>query len=378
MSMLDWAFEQDLPTAEKLVLVRIASQASCNGVAPQDREALMQFTGYKKRSIQRLLRSLNKSGHLQQSGDYFIIGAAGPVNELAAESAEDLPTGNPLRYGTASADGLQIMVDTDAIAQAVGDYVIDQFANFEKRISEQLERFVLFHVEQGDTDLDPPLPDPVIDNPLYEQLIDSGMSRPRAYALSQADLEMGVELDNETLGLIDGEFVGIGGDDEYQDTAMGRFERILDILHGATSDKLDTTELRSAWALIELQENKHTVKGEQDAFVLLYPQIVAAAKANVGKLTIHEFCDTKRAARSDAPWHHELKPADKEDPALEIEIGTMLAAIEATGNQQCQVRPRTTEKGDDGSVVQETLAGFHRRVTAKYNQMHQLKEMGLL
>ena len=45
-----------------------------------------------------------------------------------------------------------------------------------------------------------------------------------------------------------------------------------------------------------MQENKHTVKGEQDAFLLLYPQIVAAAKANVGKPSISAFCHATRPA----------------------------------------------------------------------------------
>ncbi len=366
MNMLDWAFAEDLPTAEKLVLVYLASQANTAGIGSMDRDALRIATGYKKRSVQRLIKSLKDGGLLEESGCWYTIGNMS-FSALTDAELEQLPEGSPLRFGTAPAAGIQIF-DSEAVAQVVGDYVIDQLANFEHRILQAIAAGTLFHVEQEPE----PLPDPVIENPLYDQLIDSGMALTRAYALSKADLEMGEERDNETPPVED------AGEDAYEDSPAGRFSRILDILHGAESDTFDCPELRNAWMLIEEQENKHTVKGEQDAFLLLYPQIVAAAKANVGKLSMTNFCSVRRAMLGDAPWDRDLSPVDKDDPALEIEIGTMLAELEATGNQQCQVQPRTSEKGDDGGVVQETLLGFHRRVKAKHNQMLQLKAMEIV
>ena len=369
MRIIEWAFDQEVPTAEKLVLVYLAFNASSEGIGHLDRVNLASSTGYKNRSIQRLLKSLRDSGHLRNHGIWYVLGDINQDKKF--EALEHLPE-QPVQIVNSTDTvpvSTSIPVDTDAIAQAVGDHVIDQFANFEHRINESLARLATFHVEH---EPEPEPPDPVIENPLYDQLLGGGMAITRAYALSKADLEMGKEAEKEEPPLED------AGENGYADDEPGRYERILDILHGSDAGDADGTALRSAWALIELQENKHTVKGEKDAFLLLYPQIVAAAKANVGKLSISDFCDAKRAAQGGAPWDQELSPVDKDDPALELEIGVMLAEIDATGNLQCQVQPRTTEKRDDGTVVQETLLGFHRRVRAKHNQMLQLKEMEIV
>ena len=397
MRIIEWAFDQEVPTAEKLVLVYLAFNASSEGIGHLDRVNLASSTGYKNRSIQRLLKSLRDSGHLRNHGIWYVLGDINQDKKF--EALEHLPE-QPVQIVNSTDTvpvSTSIPVDTDAIAQAVGDHVIDQFANFEHRINESLARLATFHVEH---EPEPEPPDPVIENPLYDQLLGGGMAITRAYALSKADLEMGedtgppvgdadgtalrsawadLKMGKDTGHMPDYQQVFVdAGEDGYADDEPGRYERILDILHGSDAGDADGNALRSAWALIELQENKHTVKGEQAAFLLLYPQIVAAAKANVGKLSISDFCNAKRAAQGGAPWDQELSPVDKDDPALELEIGVMLAEIDATGNLQCQVQPRTTEKRDDGTVVQETLLGFHRRVRAKHNQMLQLKEMEIV
>ena len=371
MRIIEWAFDQEVPTAEQLVLVYLAFNASSEGIGHLDRVNLASSTGYKNRSIQRLLKSLRDSGHLRNHGIWYVLGDINQDKKL--EALEQLPAPVQIVNSTDTVPvSTPVIIDIDAIAQAVGDHVIDQFANFEHRINESLARLATFHVEH---EPEPEPPDPVIENPLYQQLLDSNLTPERAYALSEADLKMG----EDTGRMPDYQQVFVdAGEDGYADDEPGRYERILDILHGSDAGDADGTALRSAWALIELQENKHTVKGEQDAFLLLYPQIVAAAKANVGKLSISDFCDAKRAAQGGAPWDQELSPVDKDNPELELEIGVMLAEIDATGNLQCQVQPRTTEKRDDGTVVQETLLGFHRRVRAKHNQMQQLKEMEIV
>lgn len=375
MRMIEWAFEQDIPHASKLVLVYLAANASAEGVGRMDRATLMKATGYKVRSVQRILQALRNNELLTDiGGPWYRVGTVAP--DLLANEIGELP--EPLgehEAWTKAYSAAQARNHAEELAQTVGDYVIDQFANFETRIMQHIDRLAVFHVEQ---ELEVP-PDPVIDNPLYEQLIDSGMAGARAYALSQADLEMGEELDNEAPSVTSDEYIDADGYvDEYPDDRPGRLARIADILHGSDAAEFHDVSTAAMWEELEVAENKHTVKGEQDAFLLLYPQIVAAAKANVGKLSLSEFCNVKAAAHYEAPWHRELSPPDKDDPAFEVEIEVMLAELEATGNQQCQVQPRTTETADDGSIVQETLLGFHRRVKAKHNQMLHLKEMEII
>lgn len=386
VSLVEWAFAEEIPTAEKLVLVWIATNASSNGIAPQYRKHLAASTGYKKRSIQRLLRSLKDSGHLQERGDYFVIGPQDPVQDLAADSVEQLPDELAQLPDHAENPGFNHgkTIDAEAIGEAVAKHVIDaaeyhldQLQAFEARLAQQFERMVLFHVEHQGEAVAPP-PDAVLVNPLYQQLLDGGMNANRAYALSQADLDM--EHDDEWRPdykpLFDEE--PSESKDSYSNDPGGRFDRILDILHGSDAPKYDQPQMRKGWNMIEAQESKHTVDGETDAFLLIYPAIVAAAKANIGKLSISEFCNPTNAAKGLAPWDREIDPIDKDDPALMVEISTMLAELEQTNDPRCQVQPRTKETGDDGIDRTETALGFHRRVRAKYNQMLQLKEMGAI
>ncbi len=169
MRMIEWAFEQDIPHASKLVLVYLAANASADGVGRMDRKDLMWATGYKTRSIQRLLKDLRNAGYLEIVGPWYLCGDM-DASKLADVDLDQLPEGSPLRYGT---DVRQFPppVAAEAIGQIVGDYMINQWANFEARIMQHIDRMAVFHVEQ---EIDLP-PDPVIENPLYEQLIDGGM-----------------------------------------------------------------------------------------------------------------------------------------------------------------------------------------------------------
>lgn len=373
MHLTDWAFEQQLPTAEKLVLVYLASHANSAGLGALDRESLMLHTGYKKRSIQRLLKALRASGHYRELGKWYVIG------KKVSDRIEPLPSKVPvLGLDNAQAGDSVPAFDADAIGEAIAKHVIDaaeyhmdQLQNFETRFAQQVERLALFHVERQEVPAAPP-PDPVTVNPLYQQLIDQGMAEKRAYALSQADLDMGEELDSEAPAAVD------NADDAYANTASGRFDRILDILHGSEAKAHDSREGRVEWSTLEREENKHTVKGEPDAFELLYPAIVVAAKANVGKLSMAEFCNPANVAAGLAPWDVEINPIDKDDPALMAEITVMLAELEQANDPRCQVQPRTKEIGDDGVERTETVLGFHRRITAKHQQMLNMKTMEIL
>lgn len=133
------------------------------------------------------------------------------------------------------------------------------------------------------------------------------------------------------------------------------------------------------WNAIEEEENKHTVQGEPDAFLLIYPAIVEAAKKSVGQISILDFLDRKKIAAGDAPWDQDLNAADKEDPALMIDIVRMIKELNQVNDPRCEVQGRTKETGDiDGQEHVESLLGYHRRVKAKYKQMQKLQQMGVI
>jgi len=375
MRMIEWAFGQDIPHSEKLVLVYLAANASAQGVGIMNRASLMAATRYKPRSIQRLLKSLRGGDLLVDiGGDWYRIGSLTdpnyPHTHLMAGEIGEMPDDLPPLLATDS----PIVLDGEDIAQTIGDYLTDQLNNFIAQIDERLDRATMFHVDhQASHVVEEEPPDPVLENPIYQTLIDTGQAPERAYALSKADLAMGEELDHEPALLDVREFGAIA---DYPDNAVGRYKRILYILHGPEAPNFDISALRHTWNRIEEQENKHTQTGEVDAFELVYPAIVDAARVFDG--TIEEFIEPKCIARGEAPWDQELNPIDKDSPELMTEIAVMLAELEAAQDPRCTVQPRTKETGDDGVTREETVLGWHRRVTAKHNEMLRLQQMGVI
>lgn len=401
MQLVEWAFKQDLPHSEKLVLLWLASRANSVGFGLMDRELLSRQTGYATRSVQRLLRDLRKKELLSdgiapwyRTGPYndnlaglesALPKDPSPLHLQLAELPEEmrpLPPGEERDY---SMTVFTPPVDADGIAQTVGDYVIDQLNTLELRFNQRLDAMVVQQnaaIEKLHTanyvaalaaEPEPPPPDPVKENPLYAQLLGLGMSEGEAYELSEKDLLMeAAEQPEENPPPVTSPEGG-----EYANDAEGRLTRILDILHGADSQAHYSDSLVKSWRMIEELENKHTVKGETDAFLLLYPAIVDAAKAHVGKTSAADFVSVAAYKAGAALWDQELDAEDKEDPQLNIEIAQMLAELEKRNDPRCVVQPRTKETGDDGVVRTETLKGFYLRVKAKYDQMIELAEMGV-
>ena len=104
MDLVEWAFVRDLPTAEKLVLVYLAHNANSVGLGLMDRGALERATGYKKRSIQRLLKSLRDDAHLEDIGPWFRIGPSAffdtdPVLAQLAALPDDMRPVAPRPFG---------------------------------------------------------------------------------------------------------------------------------------------------------------------------------------------------------------------------------------------------------------------------------------
>lgn len=66
ISALNWAFEQDLPHAEKSVLVALAHRADKNGYCYPGQKALSEMTGASESTVRRAIKSLDETGYLSR------------------------------------------------------------------------------------------------------------------------------------------------------------------------------------------------------------------------------------------------------------------------------------------------------------------------
>lgn len=374
-----WAFARPLPTAEKLVLVYLAAQVSREGIGFHRRPELEQATGYKKRSIQRLLKSLRDAGELQDedgSASWYVLGDSA-LRDLPGAMPEprpefDVPAPDPFEVDGAGLDRAMY----DRLIDAA-EYWSDQLAQHAHRLSGEIDRLATaepLHVEP-----EPPPPDPVLEDPRYPKLLDVGLPAGKAY-LMVAEMqaaegeEAGATRPNEKPADERGTFLAPDGGRDMPLTPRGRCQLVAEILgHGEVSD----SDLRR-WAALEESENKYSVKGEtRSAFEQLYPAIVAAAR-KCGGMDLAEFTDPAKVAASRAPWDLDPEPTPAEDAILEAEIAQLLAELNAVNDPRCTVQPRTREKGEDGVTRTESIVGYHRRVKAKYQEMQKMKTMGIL
>jgi hypothetical protein len=395
MRWIDWAFQAAVPTAEKLVLVYLATRANYAGVGLMDREELQRLTGYERRSVQRLLKALRDAKLLADGGPWYILTPPETEQGLTPATIAALPPpqeGGPVGppVGPLLASG-----DVDAAADRLGaaiqdgaEFLVDQMSNAEARLAQlfvrgaqQLE-VVLASVQPHYV---PPPPDPVKESPLYVRLLDAGLAEDLAYATVKAQMERegGGDATKPPSDATKGPVyatptpVGTPKRDAYTDDVSGRFMRVWDILHDKPPTEEALLELGAHWSMLEAEENKHTVKGETvTAFEQLYPAIVRAAHEQKGKMPMSEFLDAKAIGQGRAPWDRDPSPTLAEDATLEAEIATMLRALAAVNDPRCRVGPRTQERGDDGVKRTETIVGYHRRVSAKYREMLKLKDMG--
>jgi hypothetical protein len=394
MRWIDWAFQAKVPTAEKLVLVYLATRANYAGVGLMDREELQRLTDYERRSVQRLLKALRDAKLLADGGPWYILTPPETEQGLPPATIDALPPpqeGGPVSpaVGPLLASG-----EADAVAERIGaaiqdgaEFLVDQMSNAEARLAQlfvrgaqQLE-VVLASVQTHYVPPAPP-PDPVKESPRYVQLLDLGIAEDLAYSTVKAMLEReGQAKDAEAFQgaarEAAGQKVSTPKRDAYSDDVSGRFMRVWDILHDKPPTEAVLLELGAHWSLLEAEENKHSVKGESvTAFEQLYPAIVRTAHEQAGKMTMRQFLDGRAIAEGRAPWDRDPSPTLAEDATLEAEIATMLRELTAVNDPRCRVGPRTTERGDDGVKRTETIVGYHRRVSAKYREMLKLKDMG--
>lgn len=405
MTWIHWALRANLPTPEKLVLVYLCLATSESGVGEWNREALASTLGYKRRSVQRLLKSLRGSGHLADLGTCWYV--VNPPADLAGlvTKIDDLPPPalgvhrGPMTLGEiAAAEGpLLSPAELERAGEAISrhvvdaaDYFVDQLNAFEARLAQQLVQGL--RALQGKVDqleasapklvhVEPP-PDPVRTDPLFATLIGAGTADAEAYLVVAALQKRRAEQPRETAPPAAPARAASATATEprrYSDDVEGRCNRVLDALdadpdhhHVATGEQL------RRWLEIEALESKHTVDGETDAFLLLYPAIVDAAKRNAGRLPFEAFVDLRAIADGRAPWDLDPAPAPSEDASLAAEIGVMLRDLEAANDPRCSVQPRTTEKGDDGVTRVEPVLAYYRRVRAKHSEMLRLRQMGVI
>lgn len=424
MRWVDWAFRARVATAEKLVLVYLATRANYAGVGLMDRNELQSLTGYEKRSVQRLLKSLRDSKHLTDGGPWYVLTTVpgetsaawpDPAAELAPATIDALPPpmdgqeSGPLSGPLMRSGGVLSEEEIDKAGETIGnhvkdgaEYLMDQLHNFEARLAglfvrgaQQLE-VVLASAQRHDIQPVPvPPPDPVRESDLFKSLI-TLLPPEVAYATAKAQLESIAAKDakvEDTEELLLAEvarrkgksitpvFVGLESKrvQAYSDDPAGRCTRVWDILHSRLPDQAEFAELMRTWLKLEEDENKFNVKGESTtAFESLYPAIVAAARERAGNLSIWEFLEPKAIEQGRAPWDQDPTPAAVEDVVLQAEVNQMLAELAATHHPGCQVGPRTVEKREGGGTYSETIVGYHRRVKGKYAEMKKLKAMGVI
>src|SRR5699024_12525753 len=66
ISALNWAFEQDLPHAEKSVLVALAHRADKDGYCYPGKKALASMTGASESTVRRTIKSLEAKGRISR------------------------------------------------------------------------------------------------------------------------------------------------------------------------------------------------------------------------------------------------------------------------------------------------------------------------
>lgn len=412
--LIDHAFIADVPTAEKLVLLFLASRANAVGVGAWDRALLERATGYKRRSVQRLLKSLRDAGLLVDIGhDWYRLDLRPtvlPRKELQPHQELTLPPGDelpdPPAPGSimtlaecAAAEGGQAAAGFEHEAQAAGemiaakmldasDYLMDQLAAFESRFAAQIDRLAMLHVEHSAPAPEPP-PDPVKESELYRRLAALGVDEAEAYRLAQAELEQLAAAavtapESDTIppdppaerelptGMARDPDIGM----RYTDSAAGRALRIAHLLEGQDRE-LSAVDLK-AWAELEAGENQHSIDGEVPAFEQLYPAIAAAARQHAGRMTFAQFIAPEPIADGRAPWDMDPAPTPDEDAVLAAEVQKMLGELNAANDPRCAVQPRTVETLEDGTKRTETMLGYYRRVRGKWQQRRKLKEMGVI
>lgn len=381
---IKWAFAQQLGTGEKLVLVYLASLVGDAGVGRYRREDLAAATDYEPRSLQRILKTLRDAGHLQDTGEWYSLrGSVSPDAMPPADLQLSPPPSRPaLSPGELEGAGEALAT---AITEAADAHLV-RFNDAALRLLKGIERIAI--AAQAEPLAAPPPPDPVRESTHFKVFMQSGfMAEDEAYELAKKRLEAekdaaptashaqsmrNPEAPRRVALAAAGDAKG-GGGRSYLDTTLGRFERVRDILDPDGAGPW--ADCMAIWQRLEDAENKHTVSGEQDAFELLYPAIVVAARRCADSHTLEEFLNEKAIKGGRAPWDSGDAGGPSEQQ-LQAELAQMLNDLERANHPMAQVGPRTVEK-DEGRTLTESVAAYHARVKRVHQQLKKLQEMGV-
>lgn len=400
-SAIAWAFAQpELNAGEKLVLVWLAWRAS-NAVAIMDRDRLAAATDYEPRSLQRILKALRDRNLLHESGAWYRIGSmpmpegelpAFPPPELGVDGVATLVRRVEAGVQLISPDEIEAAGETIArhITEAANGH-ITRFNDCSLRLLQGIEKIAQAARvwEQSVADaVAPPPPDPVRESAHFKVFMASGfMDETEAYELAKKRLEAEGfptspaaagdnarsirRADTPARAAAAASDTGAqpAGGRSYPDSALGRFERVRDILDPTGAEPW--ADAMTTWTQLEAAENKHTVEGETDGFELLYPAIVTAARRNAGKMTLAQFLDQRAILQNRAPWDVAAAPAQTE-AELQRAIAPLLEELEQANHPMAQTPGRTV----DGAQT-EPLAAYYLRVKRVHEQLKKLQAMGV-
>jgi len=399
---IGWAFDQELPAGEKLLLVLLASRADARGVGGIELAELGPALGYEPRSLQRLRKSLRDAQLLREEtleGSLWFALGRSETDKAQLFAPEQLQ-----RAGPAGDDRRgQLLTDQelDDAGEKIAGHVDEAADRMIARMNDQAMR-LLGGMERLVLTLDQPAPeqpDPVRESRPYQAAIGRGVDEETAYALARELLEQFPEeppaagSDARSIRSPEPrraaaatpaqlEVAGGGAHNDlvrYTDDTYGRMLRVGHILAGP--DWVPHTDDAKAWEALEESENSNrttgTVEGETPAFELLYPAIVGAARRVAGSMTLQEFINPKAVAEGRAPWD-QVTVDVATDAAMNAELATMLEAIQRANHPKVQVPERVVEQDEGGKGRRtENLKTFYLRVKRVHQQLQHLQQMGV-
>jgi hypothetical protein len=392
-SRVAWAFSQsELNAGEKLVLVWLAWHAG-NGAALMQREQLAAVTEYEPRSLQRILKALRDRGMLHEADGWYSVGQT-PGNEAPAFPPQELDRVQVTALVRQVADGIALISpdEIEAAGELIAKHIaeaadghLNRFNDVSLRLLQGIEKIAqaarVWEESVADA-VAPPPPDPVRESVHFKVFSSSGvMNEDEAYDLAKKRLEAEGVINRapvadtavaiSTASLVRKHATPARDSRQYLDTPLGRFERVRDILDPTGAEPW--ADAMSTWTQLELAENKHTVDGETEAFELLYPAIVTAARRAAGVMNLAQFLDPKAIQQNRAPWDTAAVDANAPtEQQLQGDLATMLDELERASHPMAIAPARTVE----GSLT-ESLASYHLRVKRVHQQLKKLQDMGV-
>lgn len=354
---IEWACSRTLGTPETLTLVLLATTANKAGVAPKDMAWLQDMTGASPRTLQRHMKTLRDESLIDERGEWIVLAGTGTYQREFDPEQLGTPTPGPVPAHYGSRRWLQDQFD-------MLRHLVQQIAG----------------LPDPGQDVEPePEPDPILTDPLYLAMIEEGADADLAYRVASRRSNLGeapVELEPVPAPASKGPPRLLKNVEEN-----GLLNVLRELHHGTlTSEQLYglADHYFDAWMALAAAENKHTVKGETEAFGLLFPAIMDAAEAWPHDPIDFMDLATNPDPKVVKPWDMSSAQTPADDAELERDIAGMLAELRKVNHPSCAVQGRASEKNAAGVVHKEPIQAYHKRVRAKWQQMKKLESMGVI